>query len=169
MINTRTDAARRGSSPRAEALFRESRQETYKHADRLFVGLMLVQWFAGVAFAVWLSPTTWAGAEAHVHPHVWAALLLGGALTSLPVGLALTRPGQPLTRYTVAVSQMLMGALLIHLTGGRIETHFHVFGSLAFLSFYRDWRVLVPATVVVAKTMREVVKAIKHAAMEPPR
>ena len=45
---------------------------------------------------------------------------------------------------------MLMGALLIHLTGGRIETHFHVFGSLAFLAFYRDWRVLVPATVVVA-------------------
>ena len=47
-------------------------------------------------------------------------------------------------------AQMLMGALLIHLTGGRIETHFHVFGSLAFLAFYRDWRVLVPATVVVA-------------------
>jgi sigma-B regulation protein RsbU (phosphoserine phosphatase) len=36
------------------------------------------------------------------------------------------------------------------LTGGRIETHFHVFGSLAFLAFYRDWRVLVPATIVVA-------------------
>ena len=45
---------------------------------------------------------------------------------------------------------MLMGGLLIHLTGGRIETHFHVFGSLAFLTFYRDWRVLVPATIVVA-------------------
>ncbi len=45
---------------------------------------------------------------------------------------------------------MLMGALLIHLTGGRLETHFHVFGSLAFLAFYRDWKVLIPATVVVA-------------------
>ena len=33
---------------------------------------------------------------------------------------------------------------------GGIETHFHVFGSLAFLSFYRDWRVLIPATAVVA-------------------
>ncbi len=60
------------------------------------------------------------------------------------------RPGLPSTRYIIAVAQMLMGALLIHLTGGRIETHFHVFGSLAFLAFYRDWRVLVPATVVVA-------------------
>src|SRR5688572_10548379 len=45
---------------------------------------------------------------------------------------------------------MLMSALLIHLTGGRIETHFHVFGSLAFLSFYRDWRVFIPATLVAA-------------------
>jgi PAS domain S-box-containing protein len=45
---------------------------------------------------------------------------------------------------------MLMSALLIHLTGGRIETHFHVFGSLAFLAFYRDRNVLIPATVVVA-------------------
>ena len=45
---------------------------------------------------------------------------------------------------------MLFGALLIHLTGGRIETHFHIFGSLAFLSFYRDWKVLVSASAVVA-------------------
>src|SRR5205823_10307042 len=29
-------------------------------------------------------------------------------------------------------------------------THFHVFGSLAFLAFYRDRSVLIPATVVVA-------------------
>ena len=43
---------------------------------------------------------------------------------------------------SVAVAQMLWSGVLIHLTGGRIETHFHVFGSLAFLAFYRDWRVL---------------------------
>jgi len=36
-----------------------------------------------------------------------------------------------------------MSALLIHLSGGRIETHFHVFGSLAFLAFYLDWPVLI--------------------------
>ncbi len=41
-----------------------------------------------------------------------------------------------------------MSGLLIHLTGGRIETHFHIFGSLAFLSFYRDWKVFIPATIV---------------------
>ena len=45
---------------------------------------------------------------------------------------------------------MLISALLIHVMNGRIETHFQIFGSLAFLAFYRDWRVLVTATVVVA-------------------
>jgi hypothetical protein len=44
---------------------------------------------------------------------------------------------------------MLWGALFIHLTGGRIETHFHIFGSLAILAFYRDWPVMVTATLMV--------------------
>jgi hypothetical protein len=82
--------------------------------------------------------------------HVWAAIFLGGAICLFPALLGITRGGRPSTRYTIAAAQMLMGALLIHLTGGRIETHFHVFGSLAFLAFYRDWKVLVPATIVVA-------------------
>ena len=30
-----------------------------------------------------------------------------------------------------------------------METHFHIFGSLVILSFYRDWRVLIPATALV--------------------
>jgi two-component system sensor histidine kinase/response regulator len=60
------------------------------------------------------------------------------------------RPGQIITRHALAIAQMLMGSLLIHLSGGRSETHFHVFGSLAFLAFYRDWRVLVSASAVVA-------------------
>jgi hypothetical protein len=54
------------------------------------------------------------------------------------------------TRHVIAVAQMLWSALLIHLTGGRIETHFHVFGSLGFLAAYRDWPVLLTATLVVA-------------------
>jgi signal transduction histidine kinase len=63
--------------------------------------------------------------------------------------LALLLPGRLLTRHLIAIAQTLLGALLIHLTGGRIETHFHVFGSLAILAFYRDWRVLVTASAVV--------------------
>lgn len=138
------------TADRVADIFDEHQQLVHRRTDRMFAALMTLQWVAGVAAAIWVSPRTWAGTESQTHPHVWAAVFLGGAISSLPIVLALTRPGRPSTRYVVAVGQMLMGALLIHLTGGRIETHFHVFGSLAFLSFYRDWRVLVPATIVVA-------------------
>lgn len=148
-INTNPDG-REAITERVTEIFNEHQRLVHKRTDRMFAGLMVLQWLAGVAAAMLVSPKAWEGAANHTHPHVWAALLVGGAISSLPIVLAVTRPGHIATRYTVAVGQMLMGSLLIHLTGGRIETHFHVFGSLAFLSFYRDWRVLVPATIVVA-------------------
>lgn len=134
----------------AAQLFREHQQVIYRRTDRLFAGLMPLQWLAAIATAFWISPLTWTGMTSHTHPHVYAALLLGGLITTLPVGLAMFCEGEAVTRYVIAVGQMLMSALLIHLMGGRIETHFHIFGSLAFMAFYRDWRVFIPATVVVA-------------------
>ena len=134
---------------RADELYAEYQHEIHRRTDRLFAGLMAFQWLLGIAFALWVSPLTWAGTESSTHPHVWAAVFLGGIVCLFPALLGWFRAGQLSTRYIIAVAQMLMGALLIHLTGGRIETHFHVFGSLAFLAFYRDWRVLIPATAVV--------------------
>jgi PAS domain S-box-containing protein len=138
------------TSSRITELFSEHQQDIFKSTDHMFAVLMTLQWVGGIVAALWISPRTWIGSNSQTHIHVWAALLLGTAISSLPIFLALARPGRTSTRYVIAVGQMLMGALLIYLTGGRIETHFHVFGSLAFLSFYRDWRVLIPATVVVA-------------------
>lgn len=135
---------------RAAALFSAAENDLHRHTDQLFARLMIVQWLAGIAAALWISPLTWIGDASQVHVHVWAAILLGGAISGLPVWLAWQCPGQVITRHVTAVAQVLTSALLIHLTGGRIETHFHIFGSLAFLAFYRDWRVLVTATVVVA-------------------
>jgi signal transduction histidine kinase/CheY-like chemotaxis protein len=135
---------------RSDDLFRQHQQSIYERTDRIFAGLMLFQWLAAVVAALVISPRTWSGQQSQVHFHVWVAILLGGVVTALPVTLAQFQPGRISTRHVIAVGQMLMSALLIHLTGGRIETHFHVFGSLAILAFYRDWRVLLSATVVVA-------------------
>jgi signal transduction histidine kinase len=133
-----------------DALFHAHQHEIYQRTDFLFARLLIAQWLAGICFAIWISPLAWAGTTSTTHTHVWAAIFLGGAISVPPALLGLFRRGAVSTRYSIATAQMLMSALLIHLTGGRIETHFHVFGSLAFLAFYRDWRVLVPATVVVA-------------------
>lgn len=137
-------------SERAGQLAREQREQQYQKTDRLFAGLLAFEFVAGIAAALWISPFAWAGHERQVHPHVWSAMLLGALIVSLPIWLALVHPGKVLTRQIIGISQLLMSGLLIHLTQGRIETHFHVFGSLAFLAFYRDWRVLITASVVTA-------------------
>ncbi len=120
------------------------------NTDRLFAVLMLLQLIGAVLTAMVASPYTWVGSESKVHVHVWVAIGLGTLLASLPIWLAWLRPGSVLTRQVIVVSQMLFASLFIHLSGGRIETHFHIFVSLAFLAFYRDWRVLVTATLVIA-------------------
>jgi two-component system, sensor histidine kinase and response regulator len=135
---------------RAEEHFQEHCQRVWRRTDHIFAGLMVLQWLAGIGVALWITPLTWIGATSSVHLHVLAAIFLGGAIAAFPTLLVFLRPGQAITRHVIAVSQMLASALLIHLSGGRIETHFHIFGSLAFLAFYRDWRVLITATVVVA-------------------
>ena len=138
------------TAARAAQLYDVHRLSIYRRTDRVFAILMAVQWIFGIVAAVFISPRTWAGTTSHLHPHVWAAAFLGGIISALPICLALVKPGHAITRYVISVTQMLWSALLIHLTGGRIETHFHVFGSLAFLAFYREWPVLIPATIVVA-------------------
>lgn len=135
---------------RADELFAAHQNRIIVWTDHLFGGLLLLQWVVGIAAALWLSPRSWSGSQSQVHVHVWVAILVGGAIASFPVFMAWKRPGQVLTRHAIAVGQMLASGLLIHLSGGRIETHFHIFGSLAILAFYRDWKVLVSATVVVA-------------------
>ncbi|HEX6095401.1 MAG TPA: hypothetical protein VF432_03670 [Thermoanaerobaculia bacterium] len=135
---------------RAEELHREQTAKRHVIVSRMFAVLLVVQYLACVGAAWLVSPYAWAGKERVLHMHVWVALLGGAGITILPVLLAWFRPSATITRHVIAASQMLSSALLIHLTGGRIETHFHVFGSLAFLAFYLDWRVILTATVVVA-------------------
>jgi PAS domain S-box-containing protein len=114
------------------------------------IWLMVCQWVAGVAFASFLTPFTWIGEQYEIHIHVWMAVILGGAISSVAILSIRRAPNSALTRHIVAAMQLLWSALLIHLMGGRSEAHFHVFASLAILSVYRDWKILITATVFVA-------------------
>jgi PAS domain S-box-containing protein len=132
-----------------DARFATELDNLHRRTDRFFARLLLVEWLAAIGMAFAISPRTWIGPYAEPNFHVWAALLFGGAITIFPAFLGFRFAGHTATRHILAIAQMLMSALFIHLTGGRIETHFHVFGSLAFLAFYRDVRVLITATVIV--------------------
>jgi hypothetical protein len=144
------DAAVDAIMTRASNFLRQQLAENHRKTDRIFAVLMMAQWAFGILLALVVSPYGWAGKTNAMNIHVPIAVLLGGVLSGVPIALAYMTPGSTLTRHVIAASQMLWSALLIHLTGGRIETHFHVFGSLGFLSYYRDWKVLITATVVVA-------------------
>ena len=135
---------------RSEQLYTSARTALSRRTDRMFAVLLLLQWLAGIAMAAWYSPRTWIGRTSSVSVELFTAVGLGGVIIALPLFLIHRKPGTSVTRHAVAAGQMLSSALLIHLSGGRLEMHFHIFGSLAFLAFYRDWRVLVTASVVVA-------------------
>ena len=135
---------------RSALLLREHVARVRCHTDRLFSGLMLVQWGLAVIAAVLWSPRAWAlkagGADV---PFLPIALGVGTVLTAVPIALARWSPGTALTRHGIAVAQALWSSLLIFLSGGRVETHFHLFASLALLSLYRDPRVLLSATATL--------------------
>ena len=95
---------------------------------------MVGQWVFAIVIALVFSPYAWEGRERAVHVHVWTAVLLGGAITGFPSRWRCCAPAAIADAARRRGAQMLWSALLIHLTGGRIETHFHVFGSLAFLA-----------------------------------
>src|SRR6185437_14875221 len=116
---------------RAEQLFAEKQKHVYVETDKLMSALMIVQWFVDVIISLLVSPIAWPQSS---HDQLMMAIFLGGFITAAPVLLALKRPGETLTRHVIAISQMVYSSLLIHLTGGRVEAHFHVFGSLAVLS-----------------------------------
>ncbi|MGZ3693239.1 MAG: sensor histidine kinase [Bdellovibrionota bacterium] len=113
--------------------------------DQLFGVLFLFQWLLGIAIAFWAAPQ-----QGTVQHYLFLAVFAGGLLAALPVYLNFFRAGKNVNRYVNAIAQIIFSTLFMRLTGGRIETHFHIFGSLAFLAFYRDWKVVALATLVTA-------------------
>ena len=128
---------------RARELFNEHRRAIFRHTDRMFAVLMAIQWIGGIVIAYWISPRTWLGSSSRTHMHVWAAIFLGGAINLFPIALAVVRPGAATTRHVIATAQMLMSALLIHLSGGRIETAPKKIGTWIYQPKIDDWHGVV--------------------------
>ena len=143
-------AAQNTAHDRAVLIFRALRVSSFKQTDRMFAWLIAFEWLAAMAAASLISPSVpvWA-AERPMHL-VRMAATLAGMIYLMPLYLALRCPGRAATRHIIGIGQMLTPALFIHLTGGSFETHFFIFGALASLASYRDIRVLVTATLVVA-------------------
>src|SRR5262249_42727441 len=107
-----------------------------------------LQWIAGFISSFTLVSGVWDSEILYSDYRIQAAIFVGGAVVVPAVLLAVFYPGRMMTRYVVAIGQAVMSALLVQATENRTESYFHLFGSLAFLSFYRDWRLLITASAL---------------------
>ncbi len=87
---------------------------------------------------------------AYVNGTWFEALSVGVPAVLLPWLLIRINPGSVQTRMSVAVAFMVLSALAIQQTKGMVETHFAIFILLAFLLYYRDWKPIVVAALVIA-------------------
>lgn len=128
--------------------FNKSLQAMNARHDKVFAILFFFQFIFGICIAYMSSPLSWTGGVSSIHIHVYTAVFLGALIAFAPIVMIIRNPGRDLNQWAVTFSQTMFSILLIHLTDGRIETHFHIFVSLAFLSFYRNFNIIIFATVI---------------------
>ncbi len=82
--------------------------------------------------------------------NTWAELvIIGLPALVMPIIFIRWQPESAWSRHAVAFSAMVFSALHIHQMQGLIEIHFGIFAYLAALVFYRDWRIIVSAVLIV--------------------
>ena len=106
-------------------------------ADRVMASVCWALALAALGFAPWFGEWT-------------AALAVGLPAALLATLLAWRMPGRFTTRMVIAALFMVFAGLLIHESHGLTETHFTVFLLIAFLLYYRDWRPILLAALVIA-------------------
>ena len=138
------------AAKRAGEFFLQQKQANFKATDRMFAWLIAFEWLAAMAVASLIAPNNEVFRQIPQWHLMEMAAGLAGLIYLLPMALALYRPGRAYTRHVIAIGQMLTPSLFIFLTGRGFETHFFIFGALASLAAYRDIKVLMTATIVVA-------------------
>lgn len=118
--------------------------------DRLFAYLLIFEWIVCVVISLSSNQWPWSDGRITVHEHILLSVLLGGVTALWPAYFLLKSPGQVMNKYCVTLAQFIFSVLIIHITDGRVESHFHIFGSLAFLAIYRDYKPIVTFTALIA-------------------
>jgi len=103
----------------------------------------------GIVVLLWLHVPALAAlslATGHTGWHVLGHVLTVGA----PAVVASCRPYDRTSRWVAAsLGLLLAAAVLVHLSHGQIEAHFHFFIVLGAIALYQEWTVFALAVVVV--------------------
>jgi methyl-accepting chemotaxis protein len=109
----------------------------HKDANNIFTVVLIVQWLAAIIIGIF-TDTLMMGAT------------IGTIIVALPFIMMKSSPYSTATRHVVAAATQLITALHIQQLMGLTEMHFEIFTMLAFLSIYRDWKVIVTGVLIVA-------------------
>ena len=120
----------------SEAAFDPLLQGYRQHADRVMVGMNL--FLTLVCLAIAPMRDTWL-----------AFFAIGVPTLGLSYGFMRYHSGKLITRLFMSCAFMAYTGLIIHQSGGDIEAHFAAFGLIAILLYYRDWRVILNATLFI--------------------
>ncbi|MCX8000734.1 MAG: methyl-accepting chemotaxis protein, partial [Leptospiraceae bacterium] len=80
----------------------------------------------------------------------WQVSIAASFIFVLHLVSYLTSKNSLFLKFFVALALLSYSALLIHAQLGRIEMHFHVFGALAFLLLYQEWKIIPVGAVYIA-------------------
>jgi signal transduction histidine kinase len=78
---------------------------------------------------------------------LWFTMVAAATLSAPTLLFMRAAPHAAWLKHWIALAQVGWSMLFMWLLAGRAEAQFHLFVSLAILSFYRDWRVLAIATL----------------------
>ena len=94
-------------------------------------GILVLLWLHVLGFVavVGRDPQAWS----------WHTAAELGGVAALATAATWRRPGRPARTALATTGLIASSALLVHMSGGLIEMHFHFFAALAVIALYEDW------------------------------
>lgn len=108
-----------------------------KDSQRIFRVVILCQFLISIVIGI-------------ITGELLPAFLFGIPIAAVPIILSFQQPFAAISRHAVGIAVQLFTALHIHQSFGLTELHFEIFVMLAFLSYFRDWKVIASSTAIVA-------------------
>ncbi|WP_029246757.1 ATP-binding protein [Schlesneria paludicola] len=137
----------RNRQDRCDEILQQYQDAIRTRADRFFTALLILEYLLGITAMI--GKACWSE-SVEFHGRCFAATIIGAFFLSPPLYSAWYWPARPLTRHTIAITQMLFAAFLFHASTGQIGIPLQILVSLTLLTFYRDWHILVTATAIAA-------------------
>jgi len=117
---------------------KDSLHDTFVQSDKFMLKLLVLHWILASTIIAFSYSTYILG------------FVGGGMITGLAYLAYSSNPGSLISRITMGAAFMAFSMLFIQQHFGRIEMHFHIFVSMAFLIKYKDISPILSAAATIA-------------------